>query len=88
MADLDTDHNSLKKDDFMDPLGAKDPLGCAGDDENDGVEFDVSYFLRMFSHQLIWAIVKLPYLIQLILIRNIKFHDKDLFMSISYTPTT
>ena len=34
----------LKKDhDFMDPLGAKDPLGCAGDDDDNGVEFDVCY---------------------------------------------
>ena len=42
MADvLDAEENSMKKDDFMDPLGAKDPLGCAGDDEDNGVEFDV-----------------------------------------------
>ena len=41
MADVESEENTLKKDDFMDPLGAKDPLGCAGDDDNDGVEFDV-----------------------------------------------
>ena len=44
MADVVDDHeNSLKKDDFMDPLGAKDPLGCAGDDDDNGVEFDVCF---------------------------------------------
>ena len=44
MADLQHEDELLKKDnDFMDPLGAKDPLGCAGDDEDNGVEFDVCY---------------------------------------------
>ena len=40
----DVNEEVLKKDhDFMDPLGAKDPLGCAGDDDDNGVEFDVCY---------------------------------------------
>lgn len=49
------EENSLKKDDFIDPLGAKDPLGFTGDDDHDGVEFDVSFttrtrnFIRCFS---------------------------------------
>ena len=45
MADVNVnEENSLKKDDFMDPLGAKDPLGCAGDDDDNDVEFDVRYY--------------------------------------------
>ena len=43
MADVLHDKNSMKRDDFMDPLGAKDPLGCAGDNDDNGVEFDVCY---------------------------------------------
>ncbi len=41
-----SEENGLKKMDFIDPLGANDPLGCSVDDENDGVEFDVSRFVQ------------------------------------------
>ena len=35
--------SSDPKDDFIDPLGAKDPLHSALDDQLNGSDFDVSY---------------------------------------------
>ena len=40
MTSVDSEENTFKKVDFIDPLHA---LGSEGDDDDDGVEFDVSY---------------------------------------------